>query len=1028
MKKLLTLLTVALAFAALSACVQEKEGQTVDPQMTISVTMPEEAFTKAAFSIPDSGPGLHLAWQSGDKIRVINAANPSQNAAYSIQAGFTDHYAQFSGAVVKGDYFNIVAPGTYTSVEEAEAGDASLTQNGNNSTAHLVFTAMLGNVSKNDLPVITFSDDWVAAHPGTTLNRGGIVKFDLTLPNAITKPVKVTMYGIGEDEVSVNLKNVNTSSNHQLIAYAQCGWTDIPIPAFTTVSVSVQDNNGSSYLASKTITTDDKVLKAGAVNIVTFSTASSFKEQPFAGGQGTEKSPWLIATAKQLENMHSVLAHQDKKYFRLIKDIDMKSQLASKAWVPLNMDSPYDCPVSLDGDGHTVSNFTINTTGEANKQTGFFGVLYGDIYNIKFTNATVTNTYGKPTGILCGYCGYEGKPAHVYNVHIQGSVTFSSGLGGSDGHGHVGGLAGRIHTCLIESCSADVNVSSTKNYAGGLFGIEWASGSTVRNCWTSGTVNGSQRIGGICGGLIKQYTHIVNCFSTATINASYAIGGIVGHANLDKGVNDPSSKDYYRNSKPGDVVSGCIAWNDAITSKASDSGNDHYSSGAIIGVTSTHNTLQNCLYKSDINFTDYVSTWIPYDQENANASTELVVADKGSTYHHHFPYHGKAFSGTLSAAAKQLGWNSKIWNLKGDVPVLTGVIDTPPVSGDSGVPAASDGGGPKRPSNGGNWDVHKLDGVDGITYYHYKNTSDPNYVNDGKNTYQEAYVVDVDLNSEDYEVKVIYTSPAMKCSDVFAGTNAYVAINGAYERGSIVLKANASYEVVEEESTLTDYPFGRGISMMPNDYITDNDGRQVPNWKSHGAFYCDGKNKLRIAFDAYDSSKNPPVMSVEDQRFLYTTSTAGEQGVISSSPVLIANYNKYGQQFHNKWYPSNTTGSSEDPHTHQRGLYPRTAVALTSDNHLLLFVCDGRYTNGAGGTGMSANWVTKFLADNFNPQYALNLDGGGSSTMCVRDYGSASTNVVNYPCDNMGSGTTHNHEGERARDSFIVVVPKGSFN
>ena len=37
--------------------------------------------------------------------------------------------------------------------------------------------------------------------------------------------------------------------------------------------------------------------------------------------------------------------------------------------------------------------------------------------------------------------------------------------------------------------------------------------------------------------------------------------------------------------------------------------------------------------------------------------------------------------------------------------------------------------------------------------------------------------------------------------------------------------------------------------------------------------------------------------------------------------------------------------------------------------------------------GMSAKEVTLFLKKHFNPQYALNMDGGGSTTMYVKGKG-----------------------------------------
>ena len=70
--------------------------------------------------------------------------------------------------------------------------------------------------------------------------------------------------------------------------------------------------------------------------------------------------------------------------------------------------------------------------------------------------------------------------------------------------------------------------------------------------------------------------------------------------------------------------------------------------------------------------------------------------------------------------------------------------------------------------------------------------------------------------------------------------------------------------------------------------------------------------------------------------------------------------------------------------------------------------------------GMNARELTKFLVHYFNPQWALNMDGGGSTTMCVKGYGDASTNIVNYPTDN----EIFDHTGERAVNSHFVITKK----
>ena len=1064
------LLFLVSAAVAVTGCIRENE-MTVQsvPTMTIRASIPEEPLTKASFSVPGSGTGLHLAWGAGDNIRVINGAN---SAVYDIQAGYTDHEATFSGAVVPGDYFDVIAPGTYASVAAAEAGNASLTQTGNGNTEHLVFTAKLGNVAKADLSDIGFTDDWVAAHPGTTLKRGGIVKFVLTLPVAVTAPKKVVLSGLGDD-VSVNIASVSLTSEHVLTAYAQCGWDDVDIPAGTNFTVSVMDGDGSVYAATKSIPAA-AILKAGAQNIITIT--DGFTEQMFAGGDGSPENPWLIANAKHLGNIYGSLEDWKKKYYLLINDIDMEDWLASNTWVPLNNSDSYRRPIHLDGGGHTIDHFKINKTDNTNNHCGFFGVLFGEVCNLTFTNVQIDNSYNVATGVLASYCGYTSSKqiAHVYNVHIQGNVSFTG-----SGNQPVGGLAGRIDNAVVESCSADVHVWSGKNYVGGLFGSDLgantSTASIVRNCWTSGTIRGNQHVGGIAGnigGLNTTYTvkgtQIINCFSTAEMDKSKysnddktvaqggnrAVGGIVGFAALGHtGGNGAGATDEY----PDNCIQGCIAWQTHVEQTAT---GDSYPAGAIVGYTSIHNYLVNCWRNPNMVLSSLANTVTLEDQEDASPTVDLVVTNPDPTsYHYLYSYHGKAASSgkSLSQVASDIGWSTIAWNLNGSVPVLTGVLDLSeaPSSGAGSFPVP---GGhatePIYPTEGGSW-VKVQSIAPGITYYHYENENDDTYTTtevatfydenlkknvtyfDGSSdnrTHQNVFVVDVDLNNPDYEVKIVRTSSAVPTHEVFDNLNAYVAINGGFERDNIFERDNAY--IYTDTWTIDNYPSGYPASLLPNDYIEEG----LENWKSEATLYCDGRQGVRIAFDGYDSARaassiNPPLMTASEMRYFYRFGADSTPGILSSAPMLIDNYNKVGATFHSTWYSGsssnlyNNTYKAEHPYRHQRSLYPRTAVALTSNNHLLLFACDGRYKKNHGGTGMSSGWVSKFLHDNFNPQYAINLDGGGSTTMCVKDADDAgSTGVVNYPNENYTgksgeSGIVDHDEGERSRNCFIVIVP-----
>lgn len=84
--------------------------------------------------------------------------------------------------------------------------------------------------------------------------------------------------------------------------------------------------------------------------------------------------------------------------------------------------------------------------------------------------------------------------------------------------------------------------------------------------------------------------------------------------------------------------------------------------------------------------------------------------------------------------------------------------------------------------------------------------------------------------------------------------------------------------------------------------------------------------------------------------------------------------------------------------------HPRTGVGSTGDNTVILIAADGRRRRARGFTlkGFAR------LFRSFGARWALNLDGGGSTTMWVRGLG-----VVNRPSD--GS--------ERAVSSALLVLP-----
>jgi exopolysaccharide biosynthesis protein len=87
---------------------------------------------------------------------------------------------------------------------------------------------------------------------------------------------------------------------------------------------------------------------------------------------------------------------------------------------------------------------------------------------------------------------------------------------------------------------------------------------------------------------------------------------------------------------------------------------------------------------------------------------------------------------------------------------------------------------------------------------------------------------------------------------------------------------------------------------------------------------------------------------------------------------------------------------------------PRTAVGITATGQVIIMVVDGRSTGSYGLTLYQLGKEMKALG----AVNAVNLDGGGSSTMWIKGMG-----VVNHPTD-----TT----GERPVSNAIVVLPRAN--
>lgn len=113
-----------------------------------------------------------------------------------------------------------------------------------------------------------------------------------------------------------------------------------------------------------------------------------------------------------------------------------------------------------------------------------------------------------------------------YSIYSS-SVSNCYSSGTVSGVERVGGLVGAnlYSSSSVSNCYSSCNVTASGNYSGGLVGDNGYS-ATISNSYSTGNVTGSYYVGGLTG-FATTSAIISNCFSTGTVTGNYA-GGLVG--------------------------------------------------------------------------------------------------------------------------------------------------------------------------------------------------------------------------------------------------------------------------------------------------------------------------------------------------------------------------------------------------------------------------------------------------------------------------------------------------------------------
>lgn len=226
-----------------------------------------------------------------------------------------------------------------------------------------------------------------------------------------------------------------------------------------------------------------------------------------AGGEGTEENPYLISTLGDMKLMKTAT----DAHYRLVADIDMDGY--PTAWAPIS-----EFTGSLDGNGHTLSNFVIDSDESA---TGLFGMLGmgSKVSNLVVLNPEITlNSNNSYAGIIAGQAMTDSiSGVHIYGARIEG-----------DNGATIGGIVGQpaLYSEIAESSFEGVINAPRSENVGGIAG-DTRTSSNIAACVAKGSFTAGTSLGGIVG-TTGTDSRVINCHADVTLKAENTVGGIVG--------------------------------------------------------------------------------------------------------------------------------------------------------------------------------------------------------------------------------------------------------------------------------------------------------------------------------------------------------------------------------------------------------------------------------------------------------------------------------------------------------------------
>ena len=312
-------------------------------------------------------------------------------------------------------------------------------------------------------------------------------------------------------------------------------------------------------------------------------------------GKGTQDNPYLIKNINDLQKLRELVNEKDiscyERYFRFEKDII----IPKTGWTPIGTENNFFMghidgnhkTLTVEKDGKPLLGYVreasvsnLNLKGERIDGNGLvdnYVVDYATRETITITNVTIKNgTNIVKSGFIGGYASGQNN-VYITRCKIEKGVV----IGCDKNQSNIGGFAGEFNgtiincvndgevygidfvggiiadkgqcmgDCKVLNCTFSGKLKATGDYVGGIsgagyggtgFGVDTAPNTpciSIRNCISSGNIEGKNYVGGILGaepGVLQCWSdaYITDNLFTGSISADAPnayIGGIVGYLN-----------------------------------------------------------------------------------------------------------------------------------------------------------------------------------------------------------------------------------------------------------------------------------------------------------------------------------------------------------------------------------------------------------------------------------------------------------------------------------------------------------------